>query len=37
MVGGQTRDPIVKFNFGQCITVELERVGKTVRITLGTA
>jgi hypothetical protein len=37
MVGGQTRDPMVQFNFGQCITVELERVGKTVRITLGTA
>ena len=37
MDSGSRRDPMSEFKLGQYITVELERVGKVVRVTLRTA
>jgi hypothetical protein len=37
MDGGSTRDPMSEFKLGQYITVEVDRVGKIVRVTLRTA
>jgi hypothetical protein len=37
MDDGSTRDPVSEFKLGQYITVEVDRVGKIVRVTLRTA